>query len=41
MEDTIKQTGIPPATQENWMSHLQSLNSNEPLNSNQEVITNQ
>ena len=31
MDDTIKETSIPPVTEENWMSHFQSLHSNEPL----------
>ena len=41
MDDTIKGTSIPPVTEENWMSHFQSLHLNEPLNSHQETITNQ
>ena len=41
MDDTIKETSIPPVTEENWMSHFQSLHSNEPLNPHQEMITNQ
>ena len=42
MDDTIvKETSIPPVTEENWMSHFQSLHSNEPLHSTQEMITNQ
>ena len=32
MDDTIKETSIPPVTEENWMSHFQSLHSSEPLN---------
>ena len=41
MDDTITETRIPPVTEENWMSHFQSLHSNEPLHSHQEMITNQ
>ena len=41
MDDTIKETSVPPVTEENWMSHFQSLHSNEPLNPHQEMITNQ
>ena len=41
MDDTIKEASIPPVTEENWMSHFQSLHSNEPLNPHQEMITNQ
>ena len=41
MDDTVKETSIPPVTEENWMSHFQSLHSNEPLNPHQEMITNQ
>ena len=41
MDDTIKETSISPVTEENWMSHFQSLHSNEPLNPHQEMITNQ
>ena len=41
MDDIIKETSIPPITEENWMSHFQSLHSNELLNLNQETITNQ
>ena len=41
MDDIIKETSIPPSTEENWMSHFQSLHSNEPLNPHQEMITNQ
>ena len=41
MDDTIKDTSIPPVTEENWMSHFQSFHSNKPLNPHQEMITNQ
>ena len=41
MDDTIKETSIPSVTEENWMSHFQSLHSNELLNPHQEMITNQ
>ena len=41
MDDTIKETSIPPVKKENWMSHFQSLHSNEPLNPHQEMIANQ
>ena len=37
----IKETSSPSVTEENWMSHFQSLHSNEPLHSHQEMITNQ
>ena len=35
----MNETRIPLVTEENWMSHFQSLHSNEPLHSYQEVIT--
>ena len=38
---TQKEKSIPPVKEENWMSHFQSLQSNEPLNTHQERITNQ
>lgn len=40
MDDTVKETSIPPITEENWMSHIKSLHSSEPLNSDQKIITN-
>ena len=43
MDDTITETSIPSVEEENWMSHFQSIHSNEPLHSHQlqEMITNQ
>ena len=41
MDDSMKETTIPPISEENWMSHFQSLHSNEPLNSHQEKIVNE
>ena len=41
MDDSMKETTIPPVSEENWMSHFQSLHSNEPLNSHQEKIVNE
>ena len=38
MDDTIKETYTPPISEEKWMSHFQSLHSNEPLNEQQEAI---
>jgi len=41
MDDSVKETSIPPISEENWMSHFQSLNSNEPLNLHQEAVINE
>ena len=38
MDDTMKETYTPPISEEKWMSHFQSLHSNEPLNKQQEAI---
>ena len=38
MDDTMKETYTPPISEEKWMSHFQSLHSNEPLNEQQEAI---
>ena len=40
MDDSVKETSIPPISEENWMSHFQSLHSNEPLNLHQEAVVN-
>ena len=40
-DDSVKETSIPPISEENWMSHFQSLHSNEPLNLHQEVVINE
>jgi len=40
MEDSEKETSIPPISEENWMSHFQSLHSNEPPNLHQEAVIN-
>ena len=37
----MKETSIPPISEENWMSHFQSLHSNEPLNLHQEAVINE
>ena len=34
----IKETHTPPISERKWMSHFQSLHSNEPLNEQQEAI---
>ena len=34
----MKETSPPPISEESWLSHFQSLHSNEPLNSHQEAI---
>jgi len=41
MDDSGKETSIPPISEENWMSHFQSLHSNEPLNLHQEAVINE
>ena len=41
MDDCVKETSIPPISQENWMSLFQSLHSNEPLNLHQEAVINE
>jgi len=41
MDDSVKETSIPPISKENWMSHFQSLRSNEPLNLHQEAVINE
>ena len=38
MDDTMKETYTPPISEEKWMSHFQSLHSNEPLNEQQEAV---
>ena len=38
MDDSVKETSIPPISEEHWMSHFQSLHSNEPLNLHQEAV---
>ena len=38
MDDSMKETSTPPISEDIWLSHLQSLHSNEPLNSHQEAI---
>ena len=38
MNDSIKEASTPPISEEIWLSHFQSLHSNEPLNSHQEAI---
>ena len=38
MDDSMKETSTPPISEESWLSHYQSLHSNEPLNSHQEAI---
>ena len=38
MDDSKKETSTPPISEESWLSHFQSLHSNEPLNSHQEAI---
>ena len=34
----MKETYTPPISEEKWMSHFQSLHTNEPLNEQQEAI---
>ena len=34
----MEETYTPPMSEEKWMSHLQSLHSNEPLNEQQEAV---
>ena len=38
MDDFMKETSTPQISEESWLSHFQSLHSNEPLNSHQEAI---
>ena len=38
MDDSMKETSTSPISEESWLSHFQSLHSNEPLNSHQEAI---
>ena len=38
MDDSMKETTTPPISEESWLSHFQSLHSNEPLNSHQEEL---
>lgn len=40
-EDTVKQKGVPLISKGNWLNYLQSLHSNKPHNSTQEMITNE
>ena len=41
MDDTMKETYTPPISEEKWMSHFQSLHSNEPLNEQQEATVDE
>ena len=41
MDDSMKETSTPPISEETWLSHFQSLHSNEPLNSHQEAINDE
>ena len=38
MDDTLKLKNIPDVSEENWLSHFQSLHSNDPLNAYQQNI---
>ena len=38
MDHSMKETSTPPISEESWLTHFQSLHSNEPLNSHQEAI---
>ena len=38
MDGSVKENILPPVSEENWMSHFQTLHSNELLNSHQEAI---
>jgi len=38
VNDSVKETSIPLISEENWISHIQSLHSNEPLNLHQERL---
>ena len=40
MDDSVKETSIPPISEENWITQFQSLHSNEPLNLHQEAVVN-
>ena len=37
MDDSVQERSNPPISEESWMSHFESLHSNEPLNSHQEA----
>ena len=37
MDDSVQERSNPPIAEESWMSHFESLHSNEPLNSHQEA----
>ena len=37
MDDSVQERNNPPISEESWMSHFESLHSNEPLNSHQEA----
>ena len=37
MDDSVQELNNPPISEESWMSHFESLHSNEPLNSHQEA----
>ena len=37
MDDSVQERYNPPISEESWMSHFESLHSNEPLNSHQEA----
>ena len=41
MDDSVTEPSIPPISEENWMSHFQSLHSIEPLNLHQEAVVNE
>ena len=38
MDDSLKLKNIPDVSKENWLSHFQSLHSNDPLNAYQQNI---
>ena len=38
MDDTMKETYTPSISEEKWISHFQSLHSNEPLSEQQEAV---
>ena len=37
MDDSVQERNNPPISEKSWMSHFESLHSNEPLNSHQEA----
>ena len=37
MDDSVQERSNPPISEESWMSHFESLHSNEPLNSHHEA----